>query len=55
MVRDAVILHSNTYLFSLISLEQERARIVEVLEMAMINGTLPMNFLRFSQLPRPLC
>jgi len=52
MVRDAVILHSNTHFFSL---EQERTRVIEVLEMAMINGTLRMNFLRFSQLPWPLC
>ena len=52
MVRDADILHPNTHLFFL---EQERTRIIEVLEMAMINGTLPMNFLRFSQLPWPLC
>lgn len=37
MVRAAVILHSITHL---VSLEQEKTRVIGVLETAMINGTL---------------
>jgi hypothetical protein len=46
MVRAAVILYSIlTHRLS----EQEKTRVIEVLETAMINGTLLMDSLRFSQ------
>jgi hypothetical protein len=45
MVRNAVRSSSNTYQFSL---EQERTRIIELLEMALINGAV---FYAFTMAP----